>query len=100
MKDLLIKTNTVPQAAVVENAKDKVNSNDKTFGTILKTSLSEVHQLQNNADKAIANAMLGGTGSIHEAMIAMEKAGISFHAVTAVRNKVLEAYQEVMRMQV
>jgi flagellar hook-basal body complex protein FliE len=58
----------------------------------IKTSLTDVHHLQKNADKASANVMISGTGSIHEAMIAMEKAGISFQAVTAVRNKVLEAY--------
>jgi flagellar hook-basal body complex protein FliE len=86
MKDLLIETNIVPQANAIEKAKDKANNNDKTFGSIIKSSLSEVHQLQNNTDKAIANVTLNGTGSIYEAMIAMEKAGISFQTVTAVRN--------------
>jgi hypothetical protein len=41
MKDLLIKTNTVPQANAFEKAKDKANNIDKTFGSIIKSSLSE-----------------------------------------------------------
>ena len=43
---------------------------------------------------------MGGTKNIHETMIAIEKAEISFKLMLQVRNKILEAYQEVMRMQV
>jgi flagellar hook-basal body complex protein FliE len=44
--------------------------------------------------------LVGETDNIHEVMIAMEKAGLSFQLTLAVRNKVIEAYQEVMRMQI
>jgi flagellar hook-basal body complex protein FliE len=70
------------------------------FGDVLKQAVTEINQLQNNADKAITSVQLGQSGNIHEAMIALEKADISFRAMMQVRNKILEAYQEVMRMQV
>lgn len=71
-----------------------------SFGDMLKQAVTEINQLQNSADKAITNVHLGQSGSIHEAMIALEKADLSFRAMMQVRNKILEAYQEVMRMQV
>jgi len=43
---------------------------------------------------------LQDSGSIHEAMIALEKANISFRVMMTVRNKIMDAYQEIMRMQV
>ncbi len=71
-----------------------------SFGDMLKQAVTEINQLQNSADKAITNVQLGQSGSIHDAMIALEKADLSFRAMMQVRNKILEAYQEVMRMQV
>lgn len=70
------------------------------FGTVLKGMIGDINSLQNQADQAIAKVQLGNTGSIHEAMIALEKADISFRTMMQVRNKILEAYQEIMRMQV
>jgi len=70
------------------------------FGDVLKQAVTEINQLQNSADKAITGVQLGQSGSIHEAMIALEKADISFRAMMQVRNKILDAYQEIMRMQV
>jgi flagellar hook-basal body complex protein FliE len=52
------------------------------------------------ADKSIQNVQAGNTGGLHEAMIALEKADISFRTMLTVRNKLIEAYQEIMRMQV
>jgi flagellar hook-basal body complex protein FliE len=70
------------------------------FGTVLKGMIGDINSLQHQADQAIAKVQLGNTGSIHEAMIALEKADISFRTMMQVRNKILEAYQEIMRMQV
>lgn len=71
-----------------------------SFGLVLKDAIQDINKLQNDADKAIAKVQLEDAGSIHEAMIALEKAGISFQVMMQVRNKILDAYQEVMRMQV
>jgi flagellar hook-basal body complex protein FliE len=78
----------------------ETQENKTSFGSILKDSIQEISKLQTNADQAIAKVELDDSGSIHEAMIALEKADISFRAMMQVRNKIVEAYQEVMRMQV
>lgn len=70
------------------------------FSDALRNAVDDVNKLQNNADKAIVNVQTGNTGGLHEAMIALEKADISFRTMLQVRNKLLEAYQEIMRTQV
>jgi flagellar hook-basal body complex protein FliE len=71
-----------------------------SFGTVLKDAILDINKLQNDADQAIAKVQLEDAGSIHDAMIALEKAGISFQVMMQVRNKILDTYQEIMRMQV
>src|SRR3989338_7034206 len=73
---------------------------EKPFGDILKESIGDVSRLQNEAEKAAKDLALGRAENIHDVMIAMEKASVSFRLMMQVRNKVIEAYQEVMRMQV
>jgi flagellar hook-basal body complex protein FliE len=67
---------------------------------VLKDAIADINKLQTNADEAIAKVQLDNTASIHEAMIALEQASVSFRAMMQVRNKILDAYQEVMRTQV
>jgi flagellar hook-basal body complex protein FliE len=71
-----------------------------TFSDALKGAVAETGKLQREADGAAINALTGNTGSLNQAMIALEKADISFRTLLQVRNRVLEAYQEIMRMQV
>ena len=52
------------------------------------------------ADNAIVESSTGGQVDLHEVMIAMEKADISLRMLVQVRNKAIDAYQEIMRMQV
>jgi flagellar hook-basal body complex protein FliE len=70
------------------------------FGDVLKQSLSEVNRLQEKADAAITALASGEKASLHDTMIAMEQASISFKLMMQVRNKIVEAYQEMMRIQV
>ena len=70
------------------------------FSDALRHAVNDVNRLQQDADKAIINVQTGNTGSLHEAIIALEKADISFRTMLQVRNKLIEAYQEIMRMQV
>ena len=89
-----------PSTRAIQPAGKEPGKPQGAFGEMLKQAVTEISQLQNNADKAITSVQLGQSGNIHEAMIALEKADISFRAMMQVRNKILEAYQEVMRMQV
>jgi len=73
---------------------------ERSFGDLLNTMVTETNQRQQEADQAIQQLHAGGEQGLHEAMIAMEKADISLRYMVQVRNKVIEAYQEVMRMQV
>jgi flagellar hook-basal body complex protein FliE len=70
------------------------------FGTILEGMVKDVNNLQTQANQAITKVQMDESGSIHEVMIAMEKADISFRTMMQMRNKLLEAYQEMMRLQV
>ncbi|MFQ5559130.1 MAG: flagellar hook-basal body complex protein FliE [Nitrospinota bacterium] len=73
---------------------------EKSFLETLGESIDEVNSLQLEAGKAAQELAIGESDNIHDVMIAMEKASVSFRMMAQVRNKVLEAYQEVMRMQV
>src|SRR6056297_2022863 len=70
------------------------------FAEALKSSLAGVNQAQVTADRAAENIVAGDTKDLHEAMIRLEEADISLRMMVQVRNKAVEAYQEVMRMQV
>ncbi len=68
-----------------------------TFKEFLKDAFVSVNTAQTNADKAVVEN-LEGKGGIHETMLAMQEADISMRVLLQVRNKVIEAYREIMRM--
>jgi flagellar hook-basal body complex protein FliE len=70
------------------------------FTAHLRNALGDVNDLQQKADEAIQKLVGEGKGDLQETMIALEKADVSFRLMMQIRNKVLEAYQEIMRMQV
>ena len=69
------------------------------FGEILKDSINAVSRQQNEAAVMSEGLMNGDHSNIHETMIAMEKASISFRLMAKVQTKVIDAYKETMRMQ-
>jgi flagellar hook-basal body complex protein FliE len=71
-----------------------------SFIDTLKTALNEVNEIQVQSDSALKNFAAGKGGSLESAMIAMNKADLTLRTAAAVRNKLVEAYNEVMRMQV
>ena len=72
----------------------------ESFGTLLGRMVDEVNSKQNASADAIRSLQSGGNVSLHQAVIAMEEASLSFQLMVEVRNKLLESYQEIMRMQV
>jgi len=70
------------------------------FGALLADSLAQVNRLQHEADQAITELATGKSTTLHDTMLALEKADLSFRLMMQVRNKIVEAYQEVIRMQV
>ena len=70
------------------------------FTDMLTKAISETNNKQIEADRAIEKLSSGEEKNIHEAMITLEKADISLRLMVQMRNKIIEAYQEIMRMQV
>jgi len=70
------------------------------FNNVLKSAMGEVGELQEKAKQSIQQMVGEGKGDLQETMIALEKADVSFKLMMQIRNKVLDAYQEIMRMQV
>lgn len=99
MSDLAVRPDSIIQALAERNS-NIVDTAKNSFGDVLKEMVSEVNKNQIEADEAIARVELDNSASIHEAIIALEKANISFRAMMQVRNKIVDAYQEIMRMQV
>lgn len=73
---------------------------DVGFDKMLGTFVREVNAKQMAAGDAVTGLLSGQKVPLHQAMIAMEEASVSFQLMVQVRNKLLEGYQELMRMQV
>ncbi len=71
-----------------------------SFGEMLNKALQDVNQSQINSDETVKGFLTGEVQDVHQVTIAMEKAKIMLLLATEVRNKVVEAYQEISRMQV
>lgn len=72
----------------------------ESFANYLGDMVSKVNDAQLDADQAIQKLQTGEAKGLHEVMIAIEKSTISTQFVMQVRNKAVEAYQEIMRMPV
>jgi len=70
------------------------------FGSFISDNINKVNNELVGSEKMAEEFLVEGKHDLHEVMIAMEKADMSFRYMTQVRNKVLDAYSEVMRMQV
>ncbi len=72
----------------------------KSFADTLKAAVGNVNEMQKVADVKMQEIATGKNHNIPEVMIAAEKADISLKLMVQVRNKIIEAYQEIMKMQV
>jgi len=69
------------------------------FKEYLKACIEDVDHLQKEADRAAHELATGKVENVHQAMIAMEKADVSFRLMVEARNRIVKAYEEVMKMQ-
>ena len=104
------------ETSMLKDSLDKIASSRESFKEIknsidqekpknsfldhLNESINQVNQMQVDADKLSVDVATGKSGNLHEAMLAMSQAQLGFNFMVQVRNKALEAYSEVMRMQV
>jgi flagellar hook-basal body complex protein FliE len=84
----------------VNKAQARGQNQGGSFVDILKESIDKVNALQGEADMAIEGLVKGETKNVHETIIAIEKANVSFNMMIQVRNKLLSAYEEIMRTQI
>ena len=70
------------------------------FMDSLKSAIGKVNDTQLEAGRAVGALMTGETQDLHTTLIAVQKADLSFQMMMQVRNKIVQAYQEIMRMQV
>jgi len=69
------------------------------FSDLMTDAVSQVNQLETQAHTAVAGLMSGSGVDVHQAMIATQKASMAFELALAVRNKAVQAYQQVIGMQ-
>ncbi len=71
-----------------------------SFADVLRNSIKEVNALQKDADAAIQELALGHTENVTEVLTAVEKADLAFRALMQIRNKLIDAYEEISRLRV
>ncbi len=85
--------------AIIQNSQAGSKAGVGDFGQAIEKAVGALQQLQTGADATATQLAVGGDVDIHDAMIAMEEASLGFQLVVQVRNKAIDAYQEIMRMQ-
>ncbi|MBI5374776.1 MAG: flagellar hook-basal body complex protein FliE [Candidatus Schekmanbacteria bacterium] len=97
-----LKIGSLPFKDLIQEKKlnnDVATTNGPSFSDTIKDFVKDVNQSQKEADQAVQNFASGGNISIHETMISLQKADVSFKLMLQIRNKVLSAYEEIMKMQ-
>ncbi len=74
--------------------------NDQTFADMIRNAVNSVDQLQKTSESNVEAVIAGESENIHEVMISLEKAQLSFQMMVEIRNKAVETYQELSRMQI
>jgi flagellar hook-basal body complex protein FliE len=72
----------------------------QSFGDMLLDALKEANRLQSSADAAIQGLASGKSSEVTEVMTAVEKADLAFRTLMQVRNKLVDAYEELMRLRI
>ncbi|MBW1614181.1 MAG: flagellar hook-basal body complex protein FliE [Deltaproteobacteria bacterium] len=86
------------QQLPIKNSKKVTQKGPTGFGEIIKGAINSVNGLDREANRSIVDLLQGKT-DIPETMIALQRADISMRLFLTIRNKVLEAYREIMHMQ-
>ena len=74
-------------------------SDGSSFGDLLQQALKEVNDTQTTSEQEARNLMSGNATDMHTAILAVQKADVSFQMMMAVRSKLVDAYRAVMQMQ-
>ena len=94
----IISQPVMPELPGMQKPKIVSDNDGDDFGDFLSNALDSVNSLQAEAGEAQDAMVRGEAAELHQVMIAAEKAGISFDLLLEVRKKLLEAYQDIIRM--
>ncbi|MCX7725799.1 MAG: flagellar hook-basal body complex protein FliE [Chitinispirillaceae bacterium] len=87
-----------PDSIGGKKQKDKVNENVPSFNETLQSFLKDVNSMQLKAGESIEKMMAGEISDVHQVMATVEEANVAFNMMMEIRNKVMDAYQEIMRL--
>jgi len=93
LTDLLKQQQTIPMGESMD-----LPSNEN-FGSMLKEMVQDVNELQHQAAVKENQFLRGEISDVHEVMIATEEASVAFDLLMEIRNKLLDSYNQIMRMQ-
>jgi flagellar hook-basal body complex protein FliE len=90
--------------AIAEPAPPAASAPDQQAGAgfqgALKEAISSINDIQQGASQAVEALATGRSQNIHQAMIALQQADLSFQLMMQIRNKLVTAYEEIQRMQI
>jgi flagellar hook-basal body complex protein FliE len=100
-----IGTSLIPTAPALDSAKTSAGGFGKSqadgpFGTVIQGLLEKANAPHVEADQALQQLVTGQTENVHDVVMSVVKADMSFRFILELRNRLTDAYQEVMRMQV
>jgi flagellar hook-basal body complex protein FliE len=89
-----------PLAPQIGGASSTTGTTPSNFGNVFDQLVSTVDAKQNEAQAITKQVLLGQNDQLHQSVIAMQEAGVAFQLMVEVRNKLVDSYQELMRMPV
>jgi flagellar hook-basal body complex protein FliE len=99
MQSSLVSNLNTPSVGGQDVAPSTAPAGAPAFSSLIKNAVASVQNLEDQATSAVEGLMRGSGVDIHQAMIATQKADLSFEMALSVRNKAVAAYQQVMQMQ-
>jgi flagellar hook-basal body complex protein FliE len=88
---------TAPDLSSLQNS--GAASGGDSFSSVLSNAVHSVDQLHSSAASQVSNLLHGGGADLNEVMVAVEKADVAFQLMMQVRNKIVNAYQDIEKMQ-
>ena len=98
-ENLRVRLETEPLLPPATGAPNESKPPAIPFKDVLRGLVDQVDSLQKEADASIEGLLSGETTSVHDVVVKMEEAGIAFDLMMQIRNKLLEAYQQILKMQ-
>ena len=92
--------NMVPAGLELKGAGGEKGTPEQSFGQFLQDAVKEVNSLQQQSQETKTQLLTGNVEDLHQVLIAGEKANVALQLTVQIRNKIVEAYQDIMRMQV